>query len=70
MADDRLRLSCRHGSFTALLNADHVQTVWTDYAGTSRSSVCKPIELIVFAMAVLDFYTPEGSLKIRVGSGS
>lgn len=68
MADNRLKLSCVHGSFTALLNSDHVQTVYTDYGGTSRTSVCKPMDMLVFAMSVIDFYSPSGAMKVTVGS--
>ena len=67
MPDDRLKLSCVHGSFTALLSPSGVQTVYTDYGGTSRTSSCKPMDLLVFAMAVIDFYSPGGALKVQVG---
>jgi hypothetical protein len=67
MPDDRLKISCKHGTFTALLNPDHVQVVYTDYGGTSRTSVCKPMDLLTFAMSVIDFYSPGGALKVKVG---
>ena len=69
MADDRVKLSCASGSFTALLSPQSVQTVYTDYGGTSRTSHCKPMDLLVFAMAVIDFYSPGGALEVRIGGG-
>jgi len=67
MPDDRLKLSCKHGSFTTLLSQTDVQVVYTDYGGTSRTSSCKPMDLLHFAMGILDFYSPGGALKVQVG---
>jgi hypothetical protein len=67
VATDCLKLSCASGSFTVLLNPSGVQTVYTDYGGTSRTSNCKPMDLLVFAMNVIDFYSPSGALKVQVG---
>jgi len=67
VADDRLKLSCANGSFTVLLSANSIQTVYTDYGGTSRTSSCNPMDLLAFAMAVIDHYSPAGALKVRVG---
>lgn len=67
MPDDRLKLSCAHGSFAVLLGQAGIQTVYTDYGGTSRTSSCKPMDLLVFAMSVVDFYSPTGALKVHFG---
>ena len=67
MADDRLKLSCANGSFTVLLSTNSIQTVYTDYGGTSRTSSCNPMDLLVFAMSVIDFYSPGGAMKVQVG---
>ena len=66
MADDRLKLSCANGSFTVLLSPNSIQTVYTDYGGTSRTSSCNPMDLLVFAMTIIDHYSPTGVLKVRV----
>lgn len=67
MSSDRLKLRCGHGSFSVLLEKNGAQTVYTDYGGTSRTSTCTPMELLTFALAVVDFYSPNGSLKVKVG---
>jgi hypothetical protein len=67
MPDDRLKLSCVHGSFSVLLHQHSPQVVYTDYGGTSRTSSCKPMDLLVFARAIVDFYSPSGALRVQVG---
>ena len=52
----RLKLRLAHGAFNVLASSDEVGTCYTDYAGTSRTTVCPPDELIEFAKQVLETY--------------
>jgi hypothetical protein len=66
MPDDRLKLSCTHGSFSTLLGSASIQTVYTDYGGTSRTSMCNPTDLLDFAYSVIDFYSPDDSMEVQI----
>lgn len=64
---DRLKLTLSHGNFSILMEAHGVQCSYTERGGTSRFGTCTPLELVVFAMGILENYGPAGDLKIKVG---